>query len=237
MDAPPRSPDWVRDFARAAAADARAYLRTVRAFTFAASQSARKWETGELAAMNPLGVLASAAVVVGPVRQLALAVLGLPGADGLVAAVLSSLGPFVYYVVLGAIVHAMLRLLSPGRPRVTDSIAMSLYAGGGPAAAAEVLVWVVAIAVHPLIPRGTEAVVLGVSLGLAFSVFCVALATALATIHRAAWWQVTLAYVAALTLTGVFFGEVGPPGQYGMHWVVKVVDAAGHFAPRLWLGW
>jgi hypothetical protein len=105
VDAPRRSPDWVRDFVRAAAADARAYVRTVRAFTLAPSRSASAWLAGDLAAMNPLGVLASAAVVVGPVRQLALAVLGLPGADGLVAAVASSLGPFVYYAALGTIAH------------------------------------------------------------------------------------------------------------------------------------
>src|SRR5262249_9772088 len=230
-------PDWIRDFVRAAAADARAYLRTVRAFTFSPSRSAEAWVAGELAAMNPLGVLASAAVVVGPVRQLALAVLGLPRADGLVAAVLRSPGPFVSSVVPGAIIHAILRLLDPGAPRVPDSIAMGLYAGGGPAAAAEVVVWAVAIGTPPLIPAGAEPIVLGVSLGLAFSVFCVALATSLGTIHRSRWWHVLVAYLVALVLTGVFFGEVSPPGQYGMHWTIALHDRAGHFAPRLSLGW
>jgi hypothetical protein len=114
---------------------------------------------------------------------------------------------------------------------------MSLYAGGGPAAAAETVAWLLAIGVHPLIPAGREPLVLGISIGLAFSVFCLALAASLGTIHRASWWHILVAYVAALTVTGVVFGELRPPGQYGMHWVVIVRDAAGHFAPSLSLGW
>jgi hypothetical protein len=103
--------------------------------------------------------------------------------------------------------------------RLSDSIATALYAGAGPAALAESLGWLVMCALHPFV---TSQIAVGVMLGVAFSVFCFTLAMALGALHRPPWWRMFLAFAIAFPLTGLVFGTLNPPGNYGLHWVLDV---------------
>lgn len=227
-----RAPDWISEAWHVTLEDVRAYLRTTAAFAFKPYPSARRWAEGEARDfMNPVGVLAAAAVVLGPTRQLAYQVLGIGGGGGLVATLLSALGPFAHYAAIGLLTHLVLTLGSPSRARLVDSIGITLLVGGGPAAAAELAAWLVSLALHAALPGLGVAAMLGVTLGVAFSVFSMTLGSALAGLHRPPALRLLLAFAVAFALTGLVFGTLHPPGEYGMHWVVRLQR------PWIGLGW
>jgi hypothetical protein len=222
------APPWLHNAAAAAWREATDYARTTGVLARAPYRFAQEWWTGARAAMNPLAMLATGATLVTGARQLALAVLGVQRPDSVIALVLSALGPYVHYVVFGLIFHAILRPGAPQRARLGDSVAISLFAGAGPAALAEAAGWL-AIALVPALRSGGA---IGVILGVAFSVFCYAFASAMAGLHGVRWWRLAIAILIAFPLTGVAFGLLEPPGNYGLHWVIQVDRD-----PLLSLGW
>ena len=220
------APSWLGDGLAATAREAGAYLATSwalarRPYTFMAS-----WWTGREKAMNPLAMLATGAALVAGARQLAAAALGIETADSVWSAALSALGPYVHYVAIGLLVHGVLHVLCRRPVRAVDSIAAALYAGAGPAAIAETLGWLAMAAIAPL---GVADSALPIMLGAAFSVFSMVFATALSGLHRPPWWAMTLAFAVAFPVTGVVFGVLDPPGNYGLHWVI-------HFRGGFFLG-
>ena len=62
----------------------------------------------------------------------------------------------------------------------------------------------------------------GIMFGIAFSVFCFTLATALGGLHRHPSWRMFLAFAIAFPATGLAFGLLSPPGNYGLHWVITI---------------
>lgn len=74
-------------------------------------------------------------------------------------------------------------------------------------------------ALHPFV---TSQIAVGVMRGVAFSVFCFTLAMALGGLHRPPWWKMLLAFAIAFPLSGLVFGTLDPPGNYGLHWVLHV---------------
>jgi hypothetical protein len=215
------APSWLGDGIAATVREGGAYLATSwalarRPFTFMA-----EWWSGRRKAMNPLAMLATGAAIVAGARQLAAAALGIDTADSVWSAVLSALGPYVHYVAIGLLVHGVLHVLVPSSVRAVDSIAAALYAGAGPAALAEAIGWLIMAALAPL---GVTDIALPIMLGAAFSVFCVVFATALAGMHRPPWWAMMLAFVVAFPVTGLVFGVLDPPGNYGLHWVIHFRD-------------
>jgi hypothetical protein len=177
------------------------------------------WWHGRSASMNPLAMLATGATIAAASHQLAGAVLGIDHPDTLLGAVLSALGPYVHYVSLGILCHLVLAAHRRGDVRLTDSIATALYAGAGPAALAESLGWLVMCALRPFV---TSQIIFGVMLGVAFGVFCLTFAMALGGLHRAPWWKMLAAFAIAFPLSGLVFGTLHPPGNYGLHWVLDV---------------
>ena len=231
-ETPPVRRPWIREAARTAANEARQLAATIAAFARHPFRFAEEWRAGTSAPMNPIGVVAGSAVVVGAMRQAAMAVLGAGDDRGLLASALTALGPYVHYAALALICHVVLRITTGRRVSLGDSIAIGLYAGGGPAAIAESLVWLVVIALG-LSRSAVSPVVIGVGLGVAFSVFCITFAVGLSGLFHPRPWQIIAAFAIAFPLIGLVFGQLHPPGNYGMHWVLIL---AGPAAPHLSLG-
>jgi len=219
-----RSPPWVRDAARAFAHELHTYVATAIAFTRRPGRFAVSWWRGEAIALNPVGMLATAAAFLGGTRQLAYALLGVDGPDGLLEAIASSLGPFAHYLLVGLLCHLVFAPLAARKATVLDSVAMALFAGAGPAAIAEIAAWIVVVAASPWL---SPDVTMAIAVSIAFSVFCFALASSLAAIHDARWWHVLLAFAVAFPITGLVFGVLDPPGNYGMHWVLRLGHGGG----------
>ena len=211
------APPWVRDGARAAWHEARAYVATAWRLTRAPADFMDAWLRGQADAMNPLAMLATGAALVAASHQLAGAIVGIEHPDGIVDAVLSALGPYALYVAIGVLCHLVLAPAGKRDVRVLDTIAAALFAGAGPAALAEAVGWLVVCAIWPFAP---SLVVIAVMMGVAFSVFCFTLASALGGMHHAPWWRIALAFGVAFSATGLVFGLLDPPGNYGLHWVL-----------------
>jgi len=200
--------------------EVRSYLETTWALVRRPSTFATEWFEGTRTAMNPLAMLATGATLVAATRQLGATVLDLPHPDSLITAIASALGPYAHYVLLGLLFHLTMVPFARDRSiRVTDTVALSLYAGAGPAAVAESLGWLVLSALESL---GHRQLMVGVMLGVAFSVFCFVLATALGALHRPSPWRIGLAFALAFPVTGLVFGYLDPPGSYGLHWVMHI---------------
>ncbi|HEY3807228.1 MAG TPA: hypothetical protein VGL61_31720 [Kofleriaceae bacterium] len=217
MDRAP--PPWVRDGVRAAWHEARAYFGTAWRLTRAPAHFMNAWLRGEADAMNPLAMLATGAALVAASHQLAGAIVGIAHPDGIVDAVLSALGPYVLYIATGILCHLVIAPGGTRDVRLVDTIAAALLVGAGPAALAEAIGWLVVCAIWPFAP--SEAVV-AIMLGVAFTVFCFTLASALGGLHHGAWWRIALAFGVAFSVTGVVFGVLDPPGNYGLHWVIDL---------------
>lgn len=232
------APDWVHDSYLAALRELRLFAATAAHFILHPQRSAELWGRGALRALNPLGFLATSMMAVGVARAVGLSALGMSTGDSLAEQLLTSVGPFLHYAALGLICHLVLRALSERRRRATDSLGITLYAAGGPGAAAELLVWTLVLlgSTFAFAGPGTLRMIAWLGLGVALGAFCNALGGGLGVLHRSKWWHMLLAFAAALVGTGLFFGAVDPPGQYGIHWVLTLFDAQGAFRVRLGLG-
>jgi len=214
------APTWLRDGFGAMWHEVRSYLETTWALVRRPTKFAAEWFEGTRTAMNPLAMLATGATLVAATRQLGATVLDLPHPDSLLAAIASALGPYAHYILLGLLFHlAMLPFSRDRSVRVTDTVALSLYAGAGPAAVAESIGWLILCALAPL---GHGEALRAVMLGVAFTVFCFVLATVLGALHRPSPWRIVLAFTLAFPLTGLVFGYLDPPGSYGLHWVMHL---------------
>lgn len=212
------APPWLRDGLRVAWTELRSYATTALRFTRSPHRFMDDWWHGRSVLMNPLAMLATGATIAAGSHQLAGAVVGIDHPDTLLNAVLSALGPYVHYVSLGVLCHLVLARRRAD-VRLSDSIAAALYAGAGPAALAESFGWLVMCALHPFV---ASQIAIAVMLGVAFSVFCCTFAMALGGLHRAPWWKMLAAFAIAFPLSGLVFGVLHPPGNYGLHWVVDV---------------
>ena len=213
---------------RQAVAEVGHFLHTAVAFTAHPGRFAEAWHAGK-SYLNPLAFLANSFAVTGLLD----AVLQNVGArdasrDTLLVQFLAWLLPFVYFLAIGVIEHAVLRCFGSKRP-LSASCAMALYAGGGPALAAQILSVVLFAAFTALhlatfaSPR--EAFTLrGMFLSFfavsSLGVYALTLAIALRRLHAPFGirrWQMLVATVVAFVVTGLFLGTLHPPGNYGVH--------------------
>ncbi|HEY0253976.1 MAG TPA: hypothetical protein VGC41_20740 [Kofleriaceae bacterium] len=206
---------WFSDGLHTAWHEIRAYLGTSWAMLRNPRRFADEWFDDRRAALNPLAMLATGATIVTACRTLGMTVLGIPHPDSLVTTILSALGPYAHYLLLGFICHFLVR----GRGTLTDSIAMSLFAGAGPAALAESVSWLILCALSQL--GGEQNLYRAIALGLAFSVFSYALSASLGGLHKVPGWRIAL-FSLSFPLSGLIFGYLQPPGSYGLHWMMRL---------------
>jgi hypothetical protein len=230
---------WLGDSLRATRDELALFAVTAAAVITRPARFAAAWARGDRRALNPLAFMATAAALVTVVATVAsrLTPLGRPSSS-LWGEALDSLGPYIYYVALGVVCHPLLRLWGSRHP-LTGSVAMSLYAGGGPGT----LATLVDLGLFLFIQRhfgkvnfsGRELLSPGV---LGVGVFAmvvrmasfVAFARALAGLHGLKTRGPLVALLVALVATGLVFGLLDPPGHYGMH----VAIGALHHGRRLW---
>jgi hypothetical protein len=224
-------PDWVREGMRQFVGEVRLFASTAFDFTLHPTRFAKEWATGARHALNPLGFLATAFAIVTPCEALFGHVMHHEGSDAsLWRAALAAVLPFGYYLLVGTLQHGVLRLCGSRRP-LRDSCAMALYAGGGPATVARIVIGFVAIAawertgsteIHSL--RTLSGALLMTSAMISFSLFYYTLSAALGGLHaahRIRWWQILAANIVAMVGTGLLFGIFHPPGSYGLHVVIS----------------
>lgn len=231
-------PNWIEDGIRLTSRQIIFFFQTAFEFTIHPIRFTEEWVNQERRAINPFGFLATSVAILGPIRSLCLWILGIDqSADSLWIDLLNSLGPFVHYAALGVLCHLTLSIILGSKRKASDSVALAIYAGGGPAAAAELLVWIILVVIQ-LVYRDESLtrLFLYLGLGIAFSIFCAAFASSLGVLHRVRWWHIFITYAIAFVSTGLFFGIVDPPGNYGMHWVIKLFNEQGVFSPHLGLG-
>jgi len=219
---------WLADSVRLAVREARSFAAAVAAVTFRPARFASGWVTGERPAMNPLGYFATSVAIVAVCQKLAFAVVGAGEGAGLLVEAANAIGPYLYYVALGMLCHAMLRARG-SRRTARGSLAMALYAGGGPFALATIANLVAFTIAHLRFGKGEfsgaemltpQVLALGV---VAFGSRLAALvifARVLSGFHeRPARWT-WLALLLALGVTALTFGLLDPPGNYGGHFII-----------------
>jgi hypothetical protein len=123
-------PAWIRETLALGREEVTRFVDTVFAFVRRPRQFGSEWFAGRQRALNPLGCVATALAVTGFVSVF------LPdGGKSSPSTLLSQLGaavlPYVYYAAVGVVSHPLLRMFG-SRRQVSASIAIALFAGGGP---------------------------------------------------------------------------------------------------------
>jgi hypothetical protein len=227
--------DWVRDALERSWEEVRSFVATGVAFTWRPARFACDWVEGRQRALNPLGMLATGAGVSSAARALLDLALGRSaGAQGLLEAVRDGVAPFAHYAVLGTLCHFLLVTATRSGRRLTDSLGLSLFAGGGPGVASTLLVYVVGLAlwlgsgrvdvVHNgllgSLPPTPARTLLWISY-FGYAVFLVTLLFSLSALHRAPVWLGALALAAAVFAVGVLFGLKPADVMFGTRVLVR----------------
>jgi hypothetical protein len=220
------APDWIRAALRQTLGELREFFRTALAFSRHPGRFADEWYRGEREALNPFGMLATAAAIVASTHQfLPLLVLALmksahsidDGSDSLARQLLAAVGPFLHYALLGALAHAVLRLGGSTR-KLRGSIGVALYAGAGPGSGAYLLLYLAAMAVTLSGSKFFAGPYAVVAIAPGFLVFAWALCVGLAGLHRVRAWRAGLAIVIAVVVSGLLFGLLPEwPEVFGLH--------------------
>jgi hypothetical protein len=238
--APSGSPDWIADSVRSALGELLLFFRTAAAFTLRPGRFAKEWVGGRRRALNPLAFLATSAALLGGLRALFHG--AFPASDdggGLTGQIADAVAPYLHYAALGVIAHFVFVLCGSRGVRLRESLAVALYAGGGPAALADIAVAAVSAAylavrgeaTTALLPSSPWGMAMAATAVIVFSVFSWALATALVALHGQGsglrrFASVTAALLVSYAATGALFGALQPPGHYGLHWDLRFAKGA-----------
>ena len=215
-----RSPDWIRDAVARTADEIRAFVATGAAFLLAPGAFARDWAEGRSSAPNPFAILATGAGTLAAARLLIEAMVGRGGGDAsLLASVRDAVAPFVHYAFLGAVCHAALRPFARAGRSWRDSLAISLFAAGGPGVASVLSVYLAGTAAwiasgrpevltggfFAALPRSASIVLQLVAMA-AYIAFLGVLMLALRALHAVRLWQAALGLLLAVACAAVLFG-------------------------------
>jgi hypothetical protein len=129
---------WLREAVHNVLLELALFFRTAAAITFRPRRFAAEWGAGEVQGLNPLAFLATSLAITGPILILSERLPSQAEANPLWRDLVSPLGPYAQFLVLGLLCHAFLRLLG-GRRGLLATVGISLYAGGGPAAAVDLV--------------------------------------------------------------------------------------------------
>ena len=126
-------PAWISAAWRNAIDEVHLYVATFVGFTLSPGRFAAEWAEGQRRAANPLAFVATSASVLGILTQLLFKAMGTD--PSLLAQLAWALAPYVYYALLGAAAHLLMR---PRRRRLSTSLGIALFAGGASASLAMV---------------------------------------------------------------------------------------------------
>jgi hypothetical protein len=218
--------DWLRVSIRRTFAELRRFFSTAwscgtRPYTFAA-----EWAKGIRDAPNPLGFAATGVGIYWALSGALAALLPAPGEDhdgGLFSQFSSSIGPYLQYALLGAFMHAGMRVAGSRQPLVA-SLGVALFAGATVGTAFSPLL----ILIGRLVARasGSSDLALGQDRGAsvilllalaAYFFLCVVLARAMQAIHLVPGWRAAMALLLAVLATALTFGNLIPEGTWGWH--------------------
>jgi hypothetical protein len=230
-------PQWIRHEAKATVGVFANFFRTAVAFTRRPGAFAAEFAAGRSRAQNPLNFLATSSAIVACAGLLGNSLVGRDdGGSGLWEEIGKALGPYVYFAALGLITHALLRLRGSVRP-LRSSIAMALFAGGGPAAAFSLLGTTMRVAVKltvgdpndPSLVQGLPPVLV-VAMGVVFAAsllaYLVIFALAMAGLHG-----VTRRW-GGLAVLGAFVACAFIAGAFHYHWRLSLPLHTPH--PAIW---
>ncbi len=186
---PTGDPRWISQAVDLFLEELALWARTAAGFARHPMQFARDWSAGTGRAQNPLGFLATSAAVLGTAQHLLTRALNRPEPDlTLLQEVENALSPYAYYATLGLVAHLALRILG-SRRRYSSSIALALFAGGGPALFASFVSFALLLVIRPTGPsmtKGLSTPAMLVALTFvygSFIVFVGTLTAALAALH------------------------------------------------------
>src|SRR5262245_11742317 len=215
-----RSPDWIRDAAVRTADEIRAFVATGAAFLVAPGTFARDWAEGKGSAPNPFAILATGAGTLAAARLLLQAIAGWGGdTASLLVSVRDAVAPFVHYAFLGTVCHAVLRPFSRARRSWRDSLAISLFAAGGPGVASVLSIYLTAAVLwfasgrpapraggfFATLPKNAS-IALQILAMVAYFAFLGVLALALRALQGVRLWQALLALLLAVACAALLFG-------------------------------
>jgi hypothetical protein len=211
---------WFGDALRAAWNETKLYLRTARSALLHPGKFAAAWSRNEAVGMNPLGFFASslaAFALIGDIEQLG------HHDDGqthtLWDAVGPVIGPYVTYGMLAFFCFGILRLARQRAP-LWALTGLLLFIAGPIEIIANLWVGVVSRALSAHKHAGD--VVGSVGTGLCFLWFCVALVIAFSALYRLRRIWLGLLFFVSLTLSGLVFGNLLPPGPWGLYFALPI---------------
>ncbi len=231
-----RSPDWIRDAAARTVDEIRAFVATGAAFLFAPGAFARDWAEGRSPAPNPFAILATGAGTLAAARLLIQAIAGRSGDDAsLLTSIRDAVAPFVHYAFLGAVCHAALRPFSRARRSWRDSLAISLFAAGGPGVASVLSVYLVGTAAwlasgrpeilaggfFASLPRGASVALQLVAMA-AYLAFLGVFLLALRALHGVRLWQAALGLLLAVACAALLFGVWNADVPFGTRLILRL---------------
>jgi hypothetical protein len=201
---------WLADAWRVIRNDLIAYARTTVDVSLRPARFAAEWSQGQRRALNPVAFLGTALAVSSPIF-LAFAYLAGQDQRGSLwnAFLADQVAPYIQYAGLGLLAHGLLRLLG-GRQSLLGTLAIVLFAGGGPAMLADLLT----LPFDPILARAAASEDTPVTLALilmstasvaaANLAFFVTFARGLAGLHGVQTWRPLVALAGAYLLLGVF---------------------------------
>src|SRR5262245_56682824 len=128
-------PDWIR--AHPLIRQALEFLRTAVDFTVRPGPFTREWLAGTREATNPLSMVALSLTAVASLRAgLGVSAETAGAASGWWKTLALSALPYLHYVVVGALLHALAGGFRADRPRLRTTVALMLFTAGGPVTAA-----------------------------------------------------------------------------------------------------
>ncbi|MDB4968161.1 MAG: hypothetical protein JWN44_3850 [Myxococcales bacterium] len=238
--APPEGPAWIRDTIALAREEAQRFGMTAVGFMRRPGGFSADWLAGRQRALNPLAFVASALAISSGVGML------LRGGDsaGVLTSISAALVPYLYYAAVGILCHPLLRAAGSTR-RLSASIAVALFAGGGPglvAALSFYLLVAVRIALfpdfHESLLAGIPAWAMGPFFVLAYGPFVyylTALALALAGLHAVGRARAAAAVLFSLVLIGFALGAAHATTRLAVGAPHLVVTLRGHLPiPDIW---
>jgi hypothetical protein len=208
----PAGPPWLKDAIAVASDEARRFAGTALGFMRRPGRFSAAWLAGRQRALNPLGFVATALGISSAAALLVQRDDGGRVLGALTAAVL----PYCYYAAVGIVCHPILRLGGSIR-RLRASIAVALFAGGGPGLLVT-LTWYLAVAVRTALFGAQDSLLRGIpqwaiapmallTFG-PFAYYLVVLTLAMAGLHALGHRRAVVAVVFSLCIIGVVLGAI-----------------------------